>query len=78
MKTLLYYMNLGQERTAPKGDNPNLCVYVELQTWTLPSLTRLVLVVHGKDYEFRRNLFTGVVTGENLITRDTREWTLVK
>ena len=35
---------------------------------TLPTLTRLVLVVHGKDYEFRRNLFT---TSEILITRDT-------
>ena len=73
------------------GDNPNLCAYIELRTpigrrkvaeklimRTLPTLTRLVLIVHGNDYEFRRNLFTGVITRENLITRDTREWTWVK
>jgi hypothetical protein len=68
-------------------DNPNLCAYyVELRTpigrrevaeklimRTLPTpgLTRLVLVVHGEDYEFRRNIFTGVtMTGEISITRD--------
>ena len=73
------------------GDNPNLCAYVELRTpigrrkvaeklimRTLPTLTRLVLVVHDNNYEFRRNLFTGVITGEILITRDTREWALAK
>jgi hypothetical protein len=72
------------------GDNPNLCAYVELRTrigrrnvaeklimQNFPTLTRLVLVVHGNDYEFRRNLHTGVITGGNLITRDTREWALV-
>ena len=76
------------------GDNPNVCAYVELRSpigrrrvaeklmmQILPTLTRLlVLVVHGKDYEFRRNLSTGVVTGDSeiLITRDTQEWALVK
>ena len=75
------------------GDNPNLCAYVELRSpigrrrvaeklmmQILPTLTRLlVLVVHGKDYEFRRNLSTGVVTGDSeiLITRDTQEWASV-
>jgi hypothetical protein len=74
-------------------DNPNFCAFVELRTpmgrrkvaeklfmRTLPALTRLVLVVHGNDYEFQRNLVipNGVITGEFLITRDTREWTLVK
>ena len=44
---------------------------------TLPTLTRLVLVVHGNDYEFQRNLPTGVITGEVLITRDKREWAFV-
>ena len=67
------------------GDNLNLClIYVELRTpisrrkvaeklimRTLPTLTRLVLVAHGNDYEFRRNLFTGVITGEILITRNS-------
>ena len=50
------------------------CAYVELRTpisrlkvkilkklRTLPTLTRLVLIVHGKDYEIRRNIFTGVI-----------------
>jgi hypothetical protein len=72
------------------GDNPNLCAYIELRTQTgrrkfaerlmmrdFPILTRLVLIVHGNDYEFRRDLHTGLITGENLITRDTQEWTLV-
>ena len=34
---------------------------------TLPTLTRLVFIVHGKDYEFRKNLFTGVITGEKIL-----------
>ena len=65
-------------------DNPNFChgAYVELRTQTgrrkfpeklimrdFPILTQLVFVVHGNDYEFRRNLHTGVMTRENLITR---------
>jgi hypothetical protein len=71
--------------------DPDLCAFVELRssigrrviakklfTKSLPELTRLVLVVHGKDYEFRRNLSTGVITGEILITRNTGEWALVK
>ena len=46
---------------------------------TLPTLTRLVLIVHRNDYEFRRNLFTGVITGEKkLIARDPREWAELK
>jgi hypothetical protein len=89
IRTLVYRPPPGLPEKA--GDNPNLCAYVELRTpmgrrkvaeklimRILPTLTRLVLVVHGNDYEFRRNLFTGIITGEILITRDTREWTLVK
>ena len=60
-------------------DDPNLCAYVELQTpigrrevaeklmmRILPTLTRLILVVHENNYEFKRNLYTGVITGEIL------------
>ena len=79
-------------RSAPEAsDNPNLCAYVGLRTQvgcrkvaeklimqTSPTITRLVLIVHENDYEFRRSLNTGVITGENLITRNAREWALVK
>lgn len=74
------------------GDNPNLCAYIELRTpigrrrvaeklimRTLPTLTRLVFIVHGNDYEFRKNSFTGVISGEKkLLARDTQEWASVK
>ena len=76
-------------RPPPVDRKSNLCAYVELRTpigrrraaeklmmEILSTLTRLVFVVHGKDYEFRRNLSTGVITGEVLITRNTREWAL--
>ena len=44
-----------------------------------PTLTRLIFVVHedASDYEFQRNLDTGVITGEKMIDRDAREWALV-
>ena len=78
--------------TQKTGDNSNLCAYIELRNpsgrrkaaeklimRTLPTLTRLVFIVHGNDYEFRKNLFTGVITGEKfLISRDAQEWALVK
>ena len=60
----------------------NFCAYVELRTpisrkilkklRTLPTLTRLVLVVHGKDYEIRRNIFTGVIIRGNRLPRTIR------
>ena len=74
------------------GDNPSLrhCAYVQLRTpigrrrvaeklfmEIFPALTRLVLIVHRKDYEFRRDLNSGIITRENLITRDTQEWASV-
>ena len=71
-------------------DNTNLCAYVELQTTVgrrqvaeklmmrvFPTLTRLIFVVHEDDYEFQRNLDTGVITGGKMIDRDAREWALV-
>ena len=74
-----------------KGLSLHHCAYVELRSPNgrrrvaekifkkcLPTLTRFVLVVHGKDYEFRRNLHSGIITGEFLITRDTQEWATVK
>ena len=77
-------------RPPPGLPNPNLCAYVELRSpigrrrvaeklikQSLPTLTRLVLVVHGNDYEFRKDLHTGVISGEILITRDTQEWSSV-
>jgi hypothetical protein len=77
-------------RPPPANRKSNLCAYVELRTpigrrraakklmQIFSTLTQLVLVrvVHGKDYEFRRNLSTGVITREILITRNTREWAL--
>ena len=44
---------------------------------TLPTLTRLVFVGYEYDYEFRRDLQTGIITGEELITLDDQEWALV-
>ena len=73
------------------GDNPNLCAYVELRSpigrrrvaeklikQILPTLYRLVLLVHGKNYEFRWDPSAYDVTGEILITRDAGEWASVK
>ena len=61
------------------------CAYVELRTpisrlkvnilkklRTLPTLTQLILVVHGKDYEIRRNIFTGVIIRGNRLPRTIR------
>ena len=89
VKTLVFRPPPGLPKEA--DDSPNLCAYIELRTpigrrkiaeklmmRTLPTLTRLVLVVHGNDYEFQRNLNTGVITGEKLIDRNTREWALIK
>ena len=45
---------------------------------TFKGLTRLVLIVHDHDYEFRRDLKTGIITKEELITLDKREWALVQ
>ena len=71
------------------GDDPNLCAYVTLRTAygrrkaaekmmeTLPTLTRLVFVGYEYDHEFRRDLQTGIITGEELITLDDQEWALV-
>ena len=71
------------------GDDPNLCAYVNLRTTvgrrktvenimeTFKTLTRLVLVVHGYDYEIRRDLKTGIIAEEELITLDKQEWALV-
>ena len=92
-ETLVFRPPPGLPKSKMAGDNPSLwqCAYVQLRTpigrrrvakklltEKFPGLTRLVLVVHGKDYEFRRNLHTGVITGEVLITRDTQEWASVK
>ncbi|KAF8817192.1 hypothetical protein BYT27DRAFT_7153851 [Phlegmacium glaucopus] len=71
------------------GDDPNLCAYVKLRTADgrrkaaekmmkiLQTLTRLVFVDHEYDYEFRRDLKSGIITGEELITLDEQEWALV-
>ena len=71
------------------GDDPNLCAYVNLRTTvgrrktvknimeTFKALTRLVLIIHDHDYEFRRDLKTGIITKEELITSDKQEWALV-
>ena len=71
------------------GDDPNLCAYVNLRTIvgrrktvenimeTFKTLTRLVLIVHDQDYEFRRDLETGIITKEESITLDKQEWALV-
>ena len=74
-----------------RGPNLHHCAYVELRTSNgrrrvaekifkkrLPTLTRLVFVLHGEDYEFRRNLHSGIITGEILINRDAQEWASVK
>ncbi|KAF8805071.1 hypothetical protein BYT27DRAFT_7258656 [Phlegmacium glaucopus] len=73
----------------PLLDDPNLCAYVMLRTSkgrhkvakeimkTLQTLTRLVFVDHECDYEFRRDLTTDIITGEELIALDEQEWALV-
>jgi hypothetical protein len=92
-ETLVFRPPPGLPKSKMAGNNPSLlhCAYVELRTpigrrrvaeklfmECLPNLTRLVLVVHRKDYEFRRNLHSGIITGEILITRNTQEWALIK
>ncbi|KAF8804868.1 hypothetical protein BYT27DRAFT_7340022 [Phlegmacium glaucopus] len=76
-------------RFPPLLDDPNLCAYVTLRTSNgrrevakeimrmLQRLTRLVFVDHEYDYEFRRDLKTGIITGEKLIILDEQEWALV-
>ena len=71
------------------GDDPSLCAYVNLRTTagrrktakdimeTFKGLTRLVLIVHDHDYEFRRDLMTDIITKEKLIILDKQEWALV-
>ena len=44
---------------------------------TLPTLTRLVFVDRANNSEFRKNLQTGIITGEELTTLYEREWALV-
>lgn len=44
----------------------------------LPTLTRLVFVGNEYDYEFRRDLQTGVIAREELIIHDEQEWASVK
>jgi len=41
------------------------------------TLTRLVFVGHEYDYEFRKDLKTGITTGEELIALNEQEWALV-
>ena len=92
-ETLVFRPPPGLPKSKMVGDNPSNyhCAYVQLRTPTgrhrfamklfkesITTLTRLVLVVHGKDYEFRRNLQTGIVTGECLITRDAQEWASIE
>ena len=48
-----------------------------MRVFPLATLTRLIFVVHEDDYEFQRNLNTGVITGGKMIDRDAREWALV-
>ena len=72
------------------GDNPNHCAYVELRSpigrrrvakklimEILPTISRLVLIVHGENYEFRWNSSADDVTEETLITWDAGEWASV-
>ena len=72
------------------GDNPNHCAYVELRSpigrrrvakklimKILPTISRLVLIVHGNSYEFRWNPSADDVTEEILITWDAGEWASV-
>ena len=42
----------------------------------LPTLTRLVFIDYQYDYEFRRDMRTGIITGEEAITLDKQEWAL--
>ena len=44
---------------------------------TFKTLTRFVLVDHEYDYEFRRNVKTGIIAEEELITFDKQEWAWV-
>ena len=72
------------------GDNPNHCAYVELRSpigrrrvakklimEILPTISRLVLIVHEKNYEFRWDPSADDVTEETLITWDAGEWASV-
>lgn len=70
--------------------DPNLCAYTQLRTadgrrkaaetlmQNLQTLTRLVFVDYEYDYEFRRDPTSGIITGEELIILDDREWALVE
>ncbi|KAF8805074.1 hypothetical protein BYT27DRAFT_7258659 [Phlegmacium glaucopus] len=76
-------------RFPPLPDDPNLCAYIILRTSkgrrkvaekimnAFKTLTRLVFVDHECDYDFRRDLKSGIVTREALITLDEQEWALV-